>query len=367
MAWAQLRRQGETFLRDWEPSWAADHFSRKAFRNRVYWAHRAREEGRAVALFLIRREDARLVGAITLDNIRRGPSQSAQVGYWIGEAFARQGYMSEALGRWSRHAFARARPQPDRGGLPARERRLARAARAGGVQVRGRGAELPADQRPLAQPCALRQPASGSPRAGWGDGMSEASGRARRGWRRAASTRADEAINLITLHILEEKLTSAKPRLTRRCLRAHRGARVRRAPGSLSGRARHASGRARTAYAACRRGRGVMPQLNPADDALLDRLRTALGADAVRPPEPRHLEEPRGRSAGRAAVLLPARPRPWRRRSRSAPRRGSAIVPDLGRHRAGRRRDDDRGAAAGAVCRCERMNRIREVDAVSAA
>ena len=103
--WAQLRRGGEAFLRAWEPSWASDHFTRKAFRNRVYWAHRAREEGRAVALFLVRREGSRLIGAITLDNIRRGPSQSAQVGYWIGPDFARQGYMTEALEATVGHAF----------------------------------------------------------------------------------------------------------------------------------------------------------------------------------------------------------------------------------------------------------------------
>jgi ribosomal-protein-alanine N-acetyltransferase len=103
--WAELRRAGEGFLRDWEPSWSSDHFSRKAFRNRVYWAWRSRDEGRALALFLIRREDDRLMGAITLDNIRRGPSQSAQVGYWIGEAFARQGYMTEALAAVVHHAF----------------------------------------------------------------------------------------------------------------------------------------------------------------------------------------------------------------------------------------------------------------------
>lgn len=105
LAWVRLRRQGEVFLRPWEPSWAVDHFSRKAFRNRVYWAHRARDEGRALALFLIRRDDAGVLGAITLDNIRRGPSQSAQVGYWIGEAFARQGYMTEALDAVVGHAF----------------------------------------------------------------------------------------------------------------------------------------------------------------------------------------------------------------------------------------------------------------------
>jgi ribosomal-protein-alanine N-acetyltransferase len=104
-AWSDLRRRGESFLRDWEPTWSADHFSRKSFRNRVYWAWRSRDEGRALALFLIRRGDARLLGAITLDNIRRGPSQSAQVGYWVGEAFARQGYMTEALAAVVHHAF----------------------------------------------------------------------------------------------------------------------------------------------------------------------------------------------------------------------------------------------------------------------
>ncbi|WP_290739923.1 GNAT family protein [Amaricoccus sp.] len=103
--WATLRRDGEAFLRPWEPTWSADHLTRKAFRTRVYWAQRARDEGRALALFLVRRPDARLLGAITLDNIRRGPSQSAQVGYWIGAPFARQGYMTEALDAVVRHAF----------------------------------------------------------------------------------------------------------------------------------------------------------------------------------------------------------------------------------------------------------------------
>lgn len=104
-SWAGLRRDGADFLRPWEPAWSADHFSRRAFRNRVYWAQRARSEGRALALFLIRREDHRLVGAITLDNIRRGPAQTAQVGYWIGLDFARQGFMAEALSATVRHAF----------------------------------------------------------------------------------------------------------------------------------------------------------------------------------------------------------------------------------------------------------------------
>ncbi len=38
-------------------------------------------------LFLIRREDEVLLGAITLDNIRRGPAQAGTLGYWIGAPF----------------------------------------------------------------------------------------------------------------------------------------------------------------------------------------------------------------------------------------------------------------------------------------
>ncbi len=47
--------------------------------------------------------------------------------------------------------------------------------------------------------------------------------------------------------------------------------------------------------------------LNPATPALLAQLAAALGPDAVSAPEPRYLEEPRGRLAGHAAALL--RPR----------------------------------------------------------
>ncbi len=46
------------------------------------------------------------------------------------------------------------------------------------------------------------------------------------------------------------------------------------------------------------------PSLDPAGPQVLERLAAALGADAVRPPEPRHLEEPRGRFHGRAAAVL---------------------------------------------------------------
>ncbi|HEU0221541.1 MAG TPA: GNAT family protein [Paracoccaceae bacterium] len=105
LAWSALRREGREFLRDWEPVWSPDHLGERAFRNRVAWSRRAIETDRGLPLFLIRRRDDALLGAITLDNIRRGPAQSATVGYWIGMAHARQGYMTEALAAVVRHAF----------------------------------------------------------------------------------------------------------------------------------------------------------------------------------------------------------------------------------------------------------------------
>ncbi len=104
--WVALRSASASFLTPWEPQWADDHLSRRAFTGRVQWAARMRTQGTALPLFLVRRADDQLMGAITLDNIRRGPSQSATVGYWIGQSFARQGFMREALGALVHHAFS---------------------------------------------------------------------------------------------------------------------------------------------------------------------------------------------------------------------------------------------------------------------
>lgn len=103
--WAGLRELSRDFLTPWDPLWAEDALSRKAFTNRVYWAARAEAAGTALSLFLIRRQDAALVGGITLDNIRRGPAQAGTIGYWVGAPFARQGYMREALTSLVHHAF----------------------------------------------------------------------------------------------------------------------------------------------------------------------------------------------------------------------------------------------------------------------
>jgi ribosomal-protein-alanine N-acetyltransferase len=104
-SWSALRDASRDFLTPWEPTWAPDHLSRKSFTNRVYWAQRSISNGTAVPLFLIRRSDSALLGAITLDHIRRGPAQAGTTGYWIGQPYAREGYMREAIVALVHYAF----------------------------------------------------------------------------------------------------------------------------------------------------------------------------------------------------------------------------------------------------------------------
>lgn len=104
-AWAELRAASASFLTPWEPTWSRDHLARGNFAGRVAWAQRVAGQGTGLPLFLIRREDQRLLGAITLDNIRRGPAQTGTIGYWIGQPHARQGYMREAIQALVHHCF----------------------------------------------------------------------------------------------------------------------------------------------------------------------------------------------------------------------------------------------------------------------
>jgi FAD/FMN-containing dehydrogenase len=106
------------------------------------------------------------------------------------------------------------------------------------------------------------------------------------------------------------------------------------------------------------------PPLADADAALLDRLAAALGPGAVRPPEPRHLEEPRGRRRGRvAAVVLPADAAAVATTVRLCAAAGVGIVPFSG----------GTGLVGGTtptdgplpvLLSLERLNRIREIDPV---
>jgi ribosomal-protein-alanine N-acetyltransferase len=105
-AWAHLRRDSAAFLKPWEPQWAPGDLSRHGFRQRLKLYQQRMSEGAALPLFVFRRRDGALIGGVTLSNILRGSARSASLGYWVGEAYARRGFMTEAVGCVVEHAFS---------------------------------------------------------------------------------------------------------------------------------------------------------------------------------------------------------------------------------------------------------------------
>lgn len=106
-AWSQLRAQSQPFLQPWEPEWPQDDLTRPAFRRRLAAYARDLEVGQGFPFFVFREEDNRLVGGLTLSNIRRGIAQTATLGYWIGHPHARRGYTQAAVRAATRFCFTR--------------------------------------------------------------------------------------------------------------------------------------------------------------------------------------------------------------------------------------------------------------------
>ncbi len=96
-AWSALRAQSRDFLEPWEPRWPRDELERNTYRRRIRYYYRDAHQDLGYAFFLFRTSDNALIGGATLSNIRRGVSQTCSLGYWIGEPYARQGYMTRGV------------------------------------------------------------------------------------------------------------------------------------------------------------------------------------------------------------------------------------------------------------------------------
>ena len=95
--WAALREQSREFLTPWEPTWPADDLSRSAFRRRIRRYTEDLRTDQSYAFLIFRSADGRLVGGLTLANVRRGVAQAGSLGYWMGLPYVRQGYMTAAV------------------------------------------------------------------------------------------------------------------------------------------------------------------------------------------------------------------------------------------------------------------------------
>ncbi|WP_181699299.1 GNAT family N-acetyltransferase [Chthonobacter albigriseus] len=105
VAWAELRETSRGFLKPWEPSWPADDLTRTAFKHRVKRYHREIREDLGYTFFVFRSDTDQLMGGVTLSNVRRGVTQTASLGYWMGERHAGKGHMTDAVRTLLPHAF----------------------------------------------------------------------------------------------------------------------------------------------------------------------------------------------------------------------------------------------------------------------
>ena len=103
-AWSELRGQSRDYLQPWEPAWPEDDLGRAAYRRRLAIYERERELGNAWPFFIFDRDD-RLIGGITLSNVRRGVAETGTVGYWIGRPHAGKGLATAAVSVLRRYAF----------------------------------------------------------------------------------------------------------------------------------------------------------------------------------------------------------------------------------------------------------------------
>jgi len=108
-SWASLRARSHGFLAPWEPTWPPDALSRSSYRVRLSRYAEDWRTDQGYNFFIFRNEDEALTGGVGLSNVRRGVAETTSLGYWIGEPFARQRYMTAALPLVVDFAFTRLR------------------------------------------------------------------------------------------------------------------------------------------------------------------------------------------------------------------------------------------------------------------
>jgi ribosomal-protein-alanine N-acetyltransferase len=103
--WAELRALSRQHLTPWEPQWARDELARSSFRRRLRQYQREQKEDMGYAFLIFRQGDARLLGGLSISNVRRGVAQAASVGYWIGAPNTGRGHMTDAVKAMLPYAF----------------------------------------------------------------------------------------------------------------------------------------------------------------------------------------------------------------------------------------------------------------------
>lgn len=103
--WAELRALSRAHLVPWEPAWPRDDLTKSAYRRRIKHYQREARDDLGYAFLVFETDSDRLIGGLTLSNVRRGVTQSAMLGYWLGVPHVGRGHMTAAVRAVLPHAF----------------------------------------------------------------------------------------------------------------------------------------------------------------------------------------------------------------------------------------------------------------------
>jgi ribosomal-protein-alanine N-acetyltransferase len=128
--WQALRAASRDFLQPWEPTWASNALTETYFRRNLQRQWREWRAGEGYAWLIFKRDlgfgnrdlaeekspksqmpnaQSPLIGGITINDVTRGVAQRGTLGYWIGQDFTNQGYMTEAVRLVCEFGFAQLR------------------------------------------------------------------------------------------------------------------------------------------------------------------------------------------------------------------------------------------------------------------
>ena len=97
--WHAARLESQQFLKPFEPRWTKADLGRAVYKNRLRRSRKESVLGTEFGFFIFLTENGaeRLVGGITLSNIRRRVAQHVNLGYWMSMNDAKKGIMTRAV------------------------------------------------------------------------------------------------------------------------------------------------------------------------------------------------------------------------------------------------------------------------------
>lgn len=103
--WFYLRERSRPFLEPWEPRWPSEKLTKNDYYRRLSNYYKKQRLGMGVYHHIILKETNELVGGLNLLHIMRGALQCASLGYWVGQEFHSNGFMTEAIQTVLPHAY----------------------------------------------------------------------------------------------------------------------------------------------------------------------------------------------------------------------------------------------------------------------